>query len=775
VRTLNSGIIENSANTANYVAPNLVAPNLTASPHASTEADQSLAHQTLTSISPAQGNRSNALGHDDPRQPRDQKPAPQYPPLIEQGQGKHLPVVIKRGILNLKQQISSEAQPKAVHQLMQLIAKLSHSFPNYWEKQMELYVQLHEPVLYLTYTTLAAHDLKKLKEFNQCAEALGKNMEIITHKFEKRLPEPLSHSGQYQALKTLNHLTRDIKKRLPIYEVMLKQTGNQAQIQFHQSIFQLQRNLALFSFYLNTHPLQEPNDIIKATHHQGFLNDSHARLWHYSRLGQSQETLTLLKSLGDELERNNQRIINQRNKSIYFLIKEDFESLKTLMVDGNRTPRDFIALALRTLDKISFLEQAEQRYQQSSSLAKIKHAIPNMLKFMIPIAEQGLIDEVYDTLEETEISLENRTYFINAIYDFNHLRQNLFNQESITAYAQRLLAVLENLPIVLTGLIEQSQTISNSDHLTDQQKFDMELWLTRLFYNEKTFVTARQEDLIHFNESTKAFLTSLDQDAQLTQRVASQLSDASQVAACTDWAASTYIDILAIHESYHLEQQLQQTLQANPKASRFNLAIDFVKNHQEALGRLIRFAAFKQFLIVNESFDHTAHENIEHALYLYRALQKTFSLPGGPVAQNRMAYGTYTENTFKDTLGTSMIEATKSLTPETLTPHQLTHLESLEGLGILIWRSLKRLCPMSPEEIIQKENTKTQIKKTESRIQALAEDHLKLKPKSKDYQAKEKQLTQQHNQLNSSLDALRNKLDEPSALIQALSDTVQIR
>lgn len=170
----------------------------------------------------------------------------------------------------------------------------------------------------------------------------------------------------------------------------------------------------------------------------------------------------------------------------------------------------------------------------------------------------------------------------------------------------------------------------SSSSLSAAQQSDMGAWLSRVYENARVLQSESGAGATQVVRMVTFVLQHLQRDADLASVIADQVLQASRTAACTDWASSALLDMQAIIAGNDLSEALKQRKQAtaDDKTAAAKLPMDFVQDNRQALVRLLRFSAFKQFLAEAPSFTRDHAESVEHALYLYAKLHAIYPYRG---------------------------------------------------------------------------------------------------------------------------------------------------
>lgn len=243
----------------------------------------------------------------------------------------------------------------------------------------------------------------------------------------------------------------------------------------------------------------------------------------------------------------------------------------------------------------------------------------------------------------------------------------------------------------------------SSSSLSAAQQSDMGAWLSRVYENARVLQSESGAGATQVVRMVTFVLQHLQRDADLASVIADQVLQASRTAACTDWASSALLDMQAIIAGNDLSEALKQRKQAtaDDKTAAAKLPMDFVQDNRQALVRLLRFSAFKQFLAEAPSFPRDHAESVEHALYLYAKLHAIYPLPGD-YDFSCMAYAGFTQETFgEQALADSLAAAQAALSPEALAARQVTLLYNLTAFGIQIWSELSDLLPRDSQRVSQ--------------------------------------------------------------------------
>lgn len=283
---------------------------------------------------------------------------------------------------------------------------------------------------------------------------------------------------------------------------------------------------------------------------------------------------------------------------------------------------------------------------------------------------------------------------------------------------RRLVNLDKNLVLLFGALGRHTQTVQTSLHLSVEAKLDIQVWLARLASN-------RQALMVDSEETVKSFVGVLDDlfaqllAAQATAtRLANQVHNASRNAACTDWASTVLIDMMAVAESYQLEHDLAKlAIDKTDESEMVRSLGDFVDSHQLQFMKLLRFSAFRTYMQTSAALS----ESVEMGLYVYRALQQKVVLPGQGLG-GRMQYGAFAAEQFgandleKHVYSASQAMADDKILGET---ERLLLLDNLGLFDVLIWELLK-------SELPQRQYDGYSVSACDEKIQKIVQESNKL-------------------------------------------------
>lgn len=289
--------------------------------------------------------------------------------------------------------------------------------------------------------------------------------------------------------------------------------------------------------------------------------------------------------------------------------------------------------------------------------------------------------------------------------------------------ASRLLILVDNMPLLFNALNRYALQIERCQHLSIAQKQDLMSWLTRLMDNRCALVLDSNASVQQFITLTDVVFDRMLSVKDLAERMARQVQNAAHNAACTDWAATALIDMVALAEGSNLEREFEVLSFAGKSGDEIQAAVSaFVSNHQTAFKRLLRYSAFRAFMQEVAAMD----ESIEMQLYLYRALQLEMDLPGGSVT-NRMQYVDFTQRAFgAEGLQAQLTRAREALSEARILKQEekLLLLDNLVLFDVDVWERVKAFLAKSEHQTTEGEGwTRSQceesIQACVSRLNAL--------------------------------------------------------
>jgi hypothetical protein len=300
---------------------------------------------------------------------------------------------------------------------------------------------------------------------------------------------------------------------------------------------------------------------------------------------------------------------------------------------------------------------------------------------------QALLDQCPIDLLERDRIIETLNLLPCLMQDWGTLAQQ---------NAHELVNLAHNGGVLFRGLLKQTQQVMNSPDLSAEAKRQVSSWLCRLAENESALMSGDRQAASDFVAATTQVVAALISRDVFGDRLVNHLMVAAHDRACTDWASAVLIELSAVIDSARLEQSLTQLRQrAQSPEARWGLAVNFVRAQATQIKALMRYSAFKAFMMASAHAKAQHKEGVQQALYLYTHLQSRFELPGNSVA-NRMDFADYTEQAFgKTALAQAVEEAHHALqlADEGDSDHKALLLENLALFGVGIWDELKSLLP----------------------------------------------------------------------------------
>lgn len=319
------------------------------------------------------------------------------------------------------------------------------------------------------------------------------------------------------------------------------------------------------------------------------------------------------------------------------------------------------------------------------------------------LMKEGLLDYVYwQALAcQPTISEDDRNHLYRFLWQLPQLREpsiDMLNPRVMVHYTATIEAVWHNCQRLFSALPALAQQVKVA--LAPQQARDLGAWLTRLYENEKLLCHQDAQAPVMFLTMLSHVMSAMQRSPVLANRLAEQVANAAHNAACTDWAATALVDMQAIMEGDRLADKFAENVQPD-KASgviselaSVQRAEAFILNNRPQLLRLVRYSAFKQYLMAAKSFQRESVESVEQALYVYALLKERYDLPGTQDISH-MQYVDFAQQLFgQAALNDALSSAQRALSDEALASQLAQLLENLSAFGIMVWQALTESLPV---------------------------------------------------------------------------------
>lgn len=319
------------------------------------------------------------------------------------------------------------------------------------------------------------------------------------------------------------------------------------------------------------------------------------------------------------------------------------------------------------------------------------------------LMKEGLLDYVYwQALAcQLTISEDDRNHLYCFLWQFPQLRElsvDMLNPRVMVNCTATIETVWRNCQRLFSALPALAQQVTVA--LAPERVRDLGAWLARLCENEKLLCHQDAQAPVMFLAMLSHVMSAMQRSPVLANRLAEQVVNAAHNAACTDWAATVLVDMQAIMEGDRLADEFAENVQrdnasgAVAESASVQRAETFILNNRQQLLRLVRYSAFKQYLMAAKSFQRESAESVEQALYVYALLKERYDLPGTHNISH-MQYVDFAQQHFgQAALNDALASAQRALSDEALASQLAQLLENLSAFGITVWQALTESLPV---------------------------------------------------------------------------------